>query len=427
MNIPSSLLVTIILGCSTFVVACAPSLFAADLGGVAIHGAVSATAAYSNEYDYYGDTKDHLDLIQTEITLNAGYRFENGLRVGAQIYAYELAGFTRLTIDFAGLDYSFRPEIGVRLGRNKSMNGLYNDVQDLDQVRIFASLPLSFYPRAARAFGASFDGLALYGTIGAGGLGSFDYQVSIGRLATVSGDHPYSAGSANLSAPAAIHPHGLYGAALTWNPRVDGLKLIGTIIILPDVDQAGYLDTSAGAYGRGFGAAPASIDAAFGAGVWDHSGLFAGTPTTVDIRYTVRSFGAEYTRGKWIYAAEWKDERVKGSSGIPALGLINGPVSTLKESMYGQVAYQATDRFGLGIYYAYTDGDPKNTNPAPSEITTSKDAAFAVSYGLTKWWLIKAEVHRIKGLQDLGIAGDPVFPTARTTWNYFVFKSTVSF
>lgn len=405
----------------------AASLTAADLGGVAIHGAVSVTAGYSDTYNYYGDTNDRFDLIQKEITLNSGYRFENGLRIGAQLYAFELAELNQLTIDFAGLDYSVCPEFGVRAGRNKAMNGLYDDVQDLDQVRVFASLPLSFYPRSARAFGASFDGLALYGTITAGGAGSFDYQISLGRLEKVSAENPYSKGTATFGQVSAIKPGDYYGAALTWNPRLDGLKLIGTYIQLPEVRQDTFLDTRAALTARGFGAAPMGIDFAFGMGTWDYSGLFAGTPFNVRIKYEVTTFGAEYVRGKWTYVAEWRQEKVNGETDTPALGLLHAPVSTRKDLMYGQVVYQATDRLGLGIYYAYTDGDPKNTNPAPSEVTTSRDTAAAVSFGLTKWWLIKAEIHHINGLQDLNIAGDVNFPTTDRTWNLVVLKSTISF
>src|SRR4051812_40944746 len=58
-----------------------PTAAAFDLDGVAIHGSISGTGAYSDRYNYYGDTDGKFDLIQKEITLNGGYRFDNGLRL----------------------------------------------------------------------------------------------------------------------------------------------------------------------------------------------------------------------------------------------------------------------------------------------------------------------------------------------------------
>jgi hypothetical protein len=56
----------------------AATTHASDMGGVAIHGSVSATASYSPDYNYLGDTKDSLDLNQTELILNGTKRFDNG-------------------------------------------------------------------------------------------------------------------------------------------------------------------------------------------------------------------------------------------------------------------------------------------------------------------------------------------------------------
>ena len=84
--------------------------FAIDAGGIAIHGSLSATGAYA-DYDYYGETADHFDLIARELTLNGAYRFENGLRAAAQIYAYDLAGYSDLTLRKLKADDPLRSNI----------------------------------------------------------------------------------------------------------------------------------------------------------------------------------------------------------------------------------------------------------------------------------------------------------------------------
>jgi hypothetical protein len=185
---------------AVIVVACSVlSARAVDVGGIAIHGSLSTTASYSPEYNYLGDTKDSLDLNQNELIVKGTKRFENGIKLAAQLYAYELAGYEDMTVDFANLDYSFRQEIGVRVGRNKLPSGFYNEVQDLDQVRVFASLPLNFYPRAGRAFGASYDGAAVYGNIPAGKAGSLDYQAYVGMMQPLDEDMPFMKGLASTN------------------------------------------------------------------------------------------------------------------------------------------------------------------------------------------------------------------------------------
>ena len=91
------------------------SAHAADMGGVAVHGSLSLTSSYSPDYNYLGDTKDQLDLNQTELILNGTKRFDNGIKAAAQIYAYELAGYEDLSLGFANLDYSFNQQFACAL------------------------------------------------------------------------------------------------------------------------------------------------------------------------------------------------------------------------------------------------------------------------------------------------------------------------
>lgn len=349
------------------------SLHAADMGGIAIHGSLSATAAYSPEYNYLGDTKGSLDLNQVELILNGTKRFDNGIKLAAQIYAYELAGYEDLTVDFANLDYSFRQEFGVRLGRNKLPSGFYNEVQDLDQVRIFASLPLNFYQRAARSFGAGYDGAAVYGNIPAGKAGSWDYQAYAGMMQPLDKDMPFMQGLGSDK----LDIKNVYGAALVWNTPVDGLR-------------AGY----------SYQGAP-KIEGATG-------------PARTEIDYTAQVASIEYTRGKWVAATEYKHAVAK----VEVTNFPVPPSSSAEDHVYFQLTYQATDKLGLGAYYAYSDYESSGV---------TKDIALAVSYAIQPWWLVKAEVHAIDGIGELGSAGDLNPGATDETWTYFVLKTTVSF
>ena len=350
----------------------AATTHAADMGGVAIHGSVSATASYSPDYNYLGDTKDSLDLNQTELILNGTKRFDNGIKAAAQIYAYELAGYDDFSIDFANLDYSFRQELGIRVGRNKLPIGFFNEVQDLDQVRTFASLPLNFYPRALRAINAYYDGAALYGNVTAGKAGSFDYQAYAGYGQKLDEEMPFMRG---IGAEG-LKAENIYGAAFTWNTPADGLRVGYSFQLLPVIEM-------------NLGFPQAEID------------------------YTAQVFSAEYSVGKWVFTTEYKHISVENE-------ITNLPVpatTSEEEQVYGQVTYQLTDKLGLGAYYAHSN----------YEDGTDHDTAFAVAYSVQPWWLVKAEVHLMDGINKLGQAGDLNPGATDDTWTYFVLKTTVSF
>lgn len=349
-------------------------LHAADMGGVAIHGSLSLTSSYSPEYNYQGDTKGRLDWNQTELILNGTKRFDNGVKLAAQIYAYEFAGYEDLSLDFANLDYSFRQELGVRVGRNKLPLGLYTESQDLDQIRVFASLPLAFYPKSLRAFGSFYDGVSLYGNVGVGQGGSLDYQVYGGFGVSVDEEHPFMRG---LGA-SELTGNKIYGFSLFWNTPVSGLRAGYGVERLPSAD------------------------------------LVLGGVIASELEYTSQVFSVEYIRDKWLFAAEYK---INDAALDFALPFIPDSKSTDRVA-YGQATYQATERLGLGLYHShgkYDNGDTVN------------DTAFAVSFAIQPWWLVKAEVHAIDGLHFLGEAGDSNPGARDETWTYFVLKTTLSF
>lgn len=360
--------------CYLALLALVPSAQAVEMSGVAIHGSFSTTASYSPEYNYLGDTKESLDLNQVELILNGTKRFDNGIKLAAQIYAYELAGYEDLTVDFANLDYSFRQEIGVRVGRNKMPVGFYNEVQDLDQVRVFASLPLNVYGRAGRAIGSAYDGASFYGNVPAGKAGGFDYQVFAGTMQPLDEELPLMKGIAGASK---LHLNSVYGASLVWNTPVEGLRVGYTYQALPQMD----LDVG---------------------------------PAITEIEYDAQVASVEYTRGKWTASAEYKFATSTNEvTNFPV------PESTSHENhAYAQLTYQATDKLGLGVYYAYSDYESSGVD---------KDIAFAASYAVQPWWVVKAEVHAMDGINNLDNAGDSNPGATDETWTYFVLKSTLSF
>ncbi len=414
-----------------------PAGSTAQADDFSVHGSISVTASDSDTVDYLGDTKDTLNLNLVDVILNSTHRFDNGLRVGGQVYAYKLGDYQELTLDFANADYSFCQQFGVRLGRNKLPHGLYNDSQDLDAIRTFASLPFSFYPRPLRAVDASFDGISLYGTLGLSRAGSLDYQVYAGAKEALSDSNlPLLRGisSSLIQFDKWQFGQGVQGASLFWNLPVDGLKVGYSIQRLPNTTLSGVLGTTSTLSGGDLALAD-RVDEMLGQGAWDYSGSFAGTPATVSgVDILFRTLSAEYTTGKWVFAAEYKlIDELHGTTTIPALALLGqpttSPYSANLDYYYGMVSYQATDKIGLGYYYAGNCDDRKGSAASRSNPADfSKDNCVAVSYNLTKWCVVKAEYHFMDGFTPLGLSGDPrPASTADSKWHYVVLKTTISF
>jgi len=415
----------------------AASSKATDLDGLSIHGSLSATASETdNNVSYLGDTDGRLNLNLVDIILNSSHRFENGLRIGAQVYAYQLGNFKDLTLDFANADYSFSPQFGVRVGRNKLPHGLYNDSQDLDAIRTFASLPYSFYPRTLRAIDAAFDGLSFYGSASLSLAGSLDYQLFAGAKETLSdGTLPLLRGisSSLMQFNRWTFGDGVEGAAIFWNPPVDGLKLGYSVQRLPRTKLSGVLGTTATLNGDNLALA-GLVDAMLGKGAWDDSGVFAGTSASVSgVDILFRTISAEYTTGKWVIAAEYKllDE-LHGTTTVPALARLgqptSSPYSNHLEYYYGMASYQVNDKVGLGYYYAYNTDVRNDASRSGNPSNYSKDHCPVISYNLTKWCVVKAEYHFMQGYTPLGLSGDPMPSNPGDgKWHSLVLKTTISF
>ncbi len=175
------------------------------------------------------------------------------------------------------------------------------------------------------------------------------------------------------------------------------------------------------------------VEGAFGTGTWDHSGLFAGTIVTSRTHIVIDVFSAEYTRGKWLLAAEYKRrDETKGEIYTPAIAALGLP-STNRfanhlEQYYAMATYQATDRVGLGVYYSHENTMRKGGSGASDPLTKTKDWAAAVSYAVAPNWILKLEGHLIDGRSLVFSAGDDNRHSGTdATWTYFVAKTTFSF
>ena len=411
-----------------------PVARAIDAAGIDIHGSLSLTASYSGTYNYLGDTKGSPSLNLVDAIINGSHRFESGLRAGAQFYGYKVGNFRDVTLDWANLDYAVNSAFGVRVGRNKLPLGLYNDSQDLDATRTFASLPLTFYSKSYRATNGFVDGAVAYGTWEAGKAGSLEYQAYYGTKPTIPRNTPLITGSDNIALASSWEFNKpIYGGTLFWNMPISGLRVGYSYLVNPEGTLRGTLAPTSQLRSE-YLVLPHLVDTYFGAGAWNNSGRFAGTLADITgIRMVTQVGSVEWNHGKWNLASEYKIQDLpQGVSTIPALKLLGIPAATpFKANIlewYVMASYQATDRVGYGVYYSYENRAHKTAGSSSDPTQYTKDWAGSVSYAVTSSWTMKAEIHLMDGRSELFNQGDDnQWNGTKDRWAYLVLKSSLSF
>ena len=413
---------------------CAASSWAFELDDIMFSGELSLTAAYSTGFIFYTKETDELELNRIELTYNGIYQFDNGVRVGAQVYAYDHDGISDVQLDWANITYQFAPEFGISLGRNKLANGLFNDAQDLDSTRVFAHLPFGVYNLNFRPFTSGYNGIGAFGIFDLGAAGSLEYKVGGGWLPNVGRNshilsRQLSGGVTYIDEWDIVGFN--YGAWLAWNTPIDGLKIGGSFFRYPDNDLNGRYAFSNEITGADLNNA-AAVGGLFGARLglsvqplvaWDQ--IFAGNGVRfTDIDLTIHYIFAQYVRGDLTLNAEFKRRAAPGLRSDD-IGFISGPDDVRRdESYYIQADYQFTDRFAAGINYSYYDDD--YLSDLDRDIV--HDYAVAVRYEPIYGLFLKAELHYINGNRLSSEARRPEsidVPSENTV--YFVLKSTLSF
>lgn len=351
------------------------------------------------------DTKDGTFEFREE-ALNASATFGTHLRVGAQVFAQKLGkyGDDKPILDWLVVDYNFRPEFGVQVGRLKYPRGLYSDVLDVDMVRPFIFLPQSNYDARLRDYQASFDGAKIYGSISVG-QHSFDYKVFYGDIPmkTDSGLADYFNASslfANPPGATSLTLDTVRGATLNWNTPVAGLR---------------------------FGLYYSSLSHLLVSGAFRQVPVWTSSIDIVKIEN--EGVSAEYTRGPWTFAGEYLESKIDTLLTLPPqLGMAPSKGKSGSQAYYVSVSRRLGTKFEVGTYFSET----KNTYVLPDSLPSDasrKDWTVAVRYDVNDHLLFKLEVHSINGTRDItnvpGISNPPT--GLKDSMLLFAAKTTLSF
>ncbi len=406
------------------------------VGPVDFHGELSQTFAYSDGYNYLGDTKHSFSPNISEFTLNGTYLFKNGIRTGAQMYAYKMWDYQEATLDWAYADYAVRDEFGIRAGRVRVPLGFYNEVNDLDDGHPLILRPGELYRKDYRDFTSSYDGGAFYGNVELieGRLGSFDYHLGYGLLKNVNKNAPFTnatqdATAINTTEDVNFDDVQIYD--LKWNTPVTNLRLGFTLVCVDDLYAGGKLKTASQLNNTCGSASQLPSSFRMSSAQWDVA--MAGTPGWVNLgKIKVFVYGAEYTLDKWKFASEYMKIDITDSRTNFGLS-----PTQVEESYYFLTSYRVNDRLELGAYYNvfYNNVSDRSgqANYArygqPNHFAWEKEAVLATAYEVIDNLTVKGEVHFVDGTgRVLSRNGENSnIRNWNQYWMYFALKTTYGF
>jgi hypothetical protein len=383
-----------------------PSLTSRILARIQVHGFASEGGFMSTANDFIGNSSGG-SLKFFEAGINVSVTLTDQLRFGLQLVSRSVGSLSEEVprLDWAIIDYRYRPWFGLRAGVIKVPFGLYNESVAIDAARTAVLLPQSVYPLRNRDALISHTGFALYGELRLGPVGSLEYQGWLGILAV-----PRSALELNGAQLNSADTKYVTGGQLCWRP-LEGLRL-GASYLRTSIDFKLTLSSS-------------QIEQLVAAGVvapgYDGNLLIQQRPTS----FWVAS--AEYMFADWLFAFEYSRWLKHQVSSLPVV------LPTLNEDaerFYGMVTYRLTPHFELGSYYSVTHADVGDRRGHSDSFKGRRSAAFqrdlagTLRIDVNEYWLWKLEAHLIDGVAELQSSQNP-HPTR--LWGLFLLRTTVTF
>jgi hypothetical protein len=363
------------------------TLFGTNMPAVDFHGFASQGFLATTGYNYLDYNTTHGGSFRfTEAGLNASINPFPRTRITAQAFTYDLGdvGNFDVVLDYASIEYTFNDYFGVRAGRIRRPQGIYNHIQDVDVARTFALLPQGVYDARYRDFYLTLDGGELFGDIPLSKAGDLAYEIYGGQV------NPSLDGGVAQKLRAqlpsfvqldSIDPFDMAGMQLWWNTPVDGLR---------------------------FGAAGGYI---FNSGL--HTTAFGMFHSTSTATVPLAQGSAEYLWKSWTFQAEYATALQYPSTG-PSLQ---------SDTWYASTAYRFNKWFETGAYYGEYYNDVAHRGDSRQ---FQKDAALALRFDPKDWWTLKLEGHYLHGTASLNDnVSNPV--QNNNGWFMLVVKTTFSF
>ena len=372
----------------------APAHDSLDLGDLQIHGFASQGYLKSSANNALADSKRGSAEFN-EFALTIIDRPTPDLSIGVQFGARDVGtlGDDEPNLDWAMADYHWRDWLGLRVGKIKQPQGLYNEYRDVDLTRTAVLLPQGVYQENLRDVNESFIGAEAYGDCPLEDLGSGDYQVYAGNIVSRTDGLTQLVDDTTPITVSSVHFRYAWGGRATWIAPLPGLRAIGYY------NRANLVvDGTLTLPPFGPGQPPVTI------------------PVEAENDVQICGTGAEYERDDLTLAAEYQHVIVRSTP----LGAASAHSAVGSNNGYVLASYRFNPWFALGSYAAMTR--EKGMSGAHSY---QKDLALTVRFDPDPHWLVKLEGHYMDGTALLINSQNP--DGYDDHWWLFAAKTTFSF
>jgi hypothetical protein len=354
--------------------------------GDSVHGFASQGFVLTTGNEYLVTDSKRGSFQLSEVGVNYSRELTQRLRFGVQLFAQNsgFAGNWTPQVDWFYLEYRFRDWFGLRAGRLKIPQGLYNEVNDVDSARVPILLPQWVYPLQFRSILFAQTGAELYGFARLRGAGAIDYRLFGGTIHV----DPKLVVPPGTPLELAFNVPLALGGRLLWETPLPGLRLGGSLLRL-------RLDT-----------------VAF---------LPMGMTVGIENNTTMWVASLEYMFRTLAFTAEYRRSHTKQESVIPTSNLeVKG------EGGYAMLTMAVASWFQPAVYYSLSFPDVEVRDGLSNK---QHDLALTLRFDINPYWLIKLEGHYMAGTAGLvnpaRVTAAPI--DAEGHWAVFLAKATVSF
>jgi hypothetical protein len=347
---------------------------------IQIHGYATQGFLYSNHNNYFTTHSSDGSPAWTEAVVNVTAQPTPKLRVGVQARYFLLGNFgNQITLDWALGDYKFNDKFGVRFGKVKTPQGLFNETQDIDPSYMWSLLPQSVYPIGSRNTLLSHYGGVVYGALRLGKKGGKLEYRGWGGQRVLAGDDGYtlSQREQGINLPTGLS-FTTYGGTIRWLTPVQGLMF--------GVSDSESNKTSA----------PVTIATTIN----QTPVIQAQVPGVENVNHrNTPYFYGKYEHDKIMVAAEYARVPISGNITVPSLSVPTGGrlgITYLNyddREWYVMASYKITSKLNFGVYVSQLFDHAAPLGPA----RFSKDWAVSGRYDFTSYLYVKAEQHFIDG------------------------------
>jgi len=328
---------------------------------IQIHGYAAQGFMYSTNNNWNTTASTDGSPAWTEAVVNVTAQPTPKLRVGVQGRYFLLGNYgNAISLDWASGDYKFNEKLGVRFGKVKTPEGLFNMNQDIDPSYIWSLLPQGIYPAATRTSILAHNGAVVYGTIRLPAkVGSVDYRAWDGERIIASNDPLlYAFTSKGILFPSGMSGN-IYGGTLQWHTPIKGL-MVGASETSNNQTGATTLAALTGSGGA------KAFQIPFFFGQYEHGRL--------TINYEHMRLPPSYT---FVYTP----------------GPTIGPISLDFRSWYGMGTYKISNKLTAGAYFSscFNLKDPLGPD------RFQKDWTVSGRYDVNQFVYLKAEQHFVDG------------------------------